>query len=50
MTLAQLANALTRGAVIVRDVNAVQRGRVTQRIGNRLIGKAFGRTMRGRWF
>lgn len=50
MTLSQLARLLSRGAVITRDVNAVRRGRVAQRVGNRLMGKAIGRTMRGRWF
>lgn len=50
MTLSQFASALSRAAVIARDVNAVRRGRAAERVGNRLIGKALGRAMRGRWF
>lgn len=49
MTLARLARALNRGAVLARDANAVKRGRVPQRIGNRLVARAIGRAMRGRW-
>lgn len=50
MTLSQLANVLSKAAVYTRDANAVKRNRVPQRVGNRIIGKAIGKAMRGRWF
>lgn len=49
MTLSRLAAALTRGARLVRDVNAVRRGRVRQRLVNRAIGRFVGRTLRPVW-
>lgn len=49
MTLSQLARALSRGAVLARDVNAVRRRRVRERIINRGLGYALGRASRGMW-
>lgn len=49
MTLSKFASVLTRGARIVRDVNAVRRGRIVQRAENRLIGRLFGRLTRKAW-
>lgn len=49
MTLSRLAHLLTRGAQIVRDVNAVRRGRVRQRAENRAIGRIVGRGLRRIW-
>lgn len=45
-----LASALGRAAILARDANAVSRGRVTKRVGNRVIGGIMSRAMRGRWF
>lgn len=50
MTLSQLARALGKAAVYTRDINAVRRGRVAERVGNRLMGRTINRAMRGRWF
>lgn len=49
MTLAKFARALSRGAVLARDVNAARRGRVPERVANRTMGWALGRLMRGVW-
>lgn len=49
MNLSQLARFLHRAEVITRDVNAVKKGRVVQRVENRIIGRAVGRAMRGLW-
>lgn len=50
MTLSQFASLLGRAAIYTRDINAVRRGRVAERLGNRVIGGTFSRLMRGRWF
>lgn len=50
MTLSQFASALGRAAIITRDINAVRRGRIAERVGNRVIGGTISRFMRGRWF
>lgn len=49
MTLGQLASIMTRGAQIVRDVNAVKRGRVVQRVENKIIGRLVSRQLRRVW-
>ncbi len=36
-------------SVLLGDVRAVQTGRIGQRIGNRLIGRAISGFMRGKW-
>jgi hypothetical protein len=48
-TLSKLARGLARAAVLVRDVNAVQRGRIVERLTNRVIGRLLGRATRGVW-
>lgn len=49
MTLGSLAQLFIRAARVLRDVNAVRRGRIWQRIANRLIGKGIGRASRPLW-
>lgn len=49
MTLGRFASLLTRGARIARDVNAVRRGRVVERVENRLLGRFAGRLLRKVW-
>lgn len=50
MTLSQLARLLGKASVYTRDANAISRGRITQRVGNRIVGRAISSAMRGRWF
>lgn len=40
---------LGKAATLSRDAEAVARGRVGQRIANRLIGRAIGKMTRGLW-
>jgi hypothetical protein len=47
VNLSKLARALTRAAVITRDVNAVRRGRIGQRLDTRMVGRQVGRLTRG---
>jgi hypothetical protein len=49
MTLSRFATGLNRWARIARDVNAVRRGRIGQRLVNRAIGRTVGRLLRGVW-
>lgn len=49
MTLSKLARALGKAAVITRDVNAVARGRIGQRIVNRVVGRKVAKVMRSVW-
>jgi hypothetical protein len=49
MTLSQLARLLGKAATITRDVNAIKRGRVQERIYNRAIGRVNSRIMRKFW-
>jgi hypothetical protein len=49
MTLAQLARLLGKASVYARDVNAVARGRVGERLANRVIGRAVSRALRRVW-
>lgn len=49
MTLSRFASVLTRSARLVRDVNAVRRGRVVQRVENRVLGRLAGRVLRKVW-
>jgi hypothetical protein len=49
MTISGFARLLSRGAVLARDVNAVKRGRVPERIVNRAMAKGLGALMRGVW-
>ncbi len=46
MTLSRLARMFGKAAVIVRDVNAVKRGRVGRRVYNRAVGRTFGKLLR----
>ena len=50
MTLGQVARLLGKASVYTRDVNAVAKGRVPQRVGNRIVGRAVSKALRGRWF
>lgn len=43
MTIGKIRTFLYKTAKILGDVNAVKRGRVKQRVKNRLIGKFTGR-------
>lgn len=47
--LSKLARILGKLSVYTRDVNAVSRGRVPQRVANRVIGRAASRAMRKVW-
>lgn len=49
MTLSKLGRLFNTAGKITRDVNAVKRGRVPQRVTNRVIGKAVGSLMRNVW-
>lgn len=49
MTLNRLASLLFRASVRVRDVQAVRRHRVAQRLVNRAMGRTFGRATRRLW-
>lgn len=49
MNLSKLARTLGKASVVVRDVNAVQRGRIGQRVVNRVAGRAASKLMRGVW-
>ena len=48
MTLSQLARLLGKASVYTRDINAVKRGRIAQRVGNRVVGRTISSAMR--WF
>lgn len=41
--------ATQRATVVLGDVNAAQRGRLPQRVANRLIGRGVARVLRGKW-
>lgn len=49
MTLQQFARLLHLTQRTVRDVDAVRKGRVGERVANRLIGKVAGNVLRGVW-
>jgi len=49
VSLSKIASAFHRAEVTTRDVQAVRRGRVPQRVVNRVTGKAVGRIMRRVW-
>lgn len=49
MNLSKLARALGKVAVYVRDANAVKRGRIGERVANRVIGRAVNKIMRKVW-
>lgn len=49
MNLSKLARRLGKAAVVVRDVNAVNRGRVPERVANRIMGRAANWAMRRWW-
>ncbi|MGB9664506.1 MAG: hypothetical protein ACPL25_06270 [Ignavibacteria bacterium] len=46
MTINKVRSILYLIARILGDVNAVQKGKIGQRIGRRVLGKFFGRLMR----
>lgn len=50
MNLSKLARLFGQAAVVTRDVNAVKRGRIVQRIGNRVVGRAISKSTRRLWF
>lgn len=50
MTLNKLSRWLFLASRTARDVNAVRRGKVAQRVGNRIMGRATSKLMRGVWF
>ena len=49
MTINTIRSVLYKVAKILGDVNAVKRGKITQRIGRRIAGKITGRLL-GRFF
>lgn len=49
MSLSKLARWLGKASVRTRDVNAVAKGRVPQRVANRVMGRAASRAMRKLW-
>ncbi|MGC5617474.1 hypothetical protein [Georgenia sp. Z1491] len=50
MSLNKLSRFLHLTNRTVRDVNAVKRGRIGRRIGNRFLGRFTSRLMRRAWF
>lgn len=48
-TLNRLSRFLFLSNRAVRDANAIQRGKIVQRVGNRVAGRALSSVMRGRW-
>jgi hypothetical protein len=49
MTINSLRRALIKSSVVLGDINAVMRGKIVQRIGNRMIGRAVRKLTRGVW-
>lgn len=49
MTLQHLARLFNRCAAYTRDVNALRRGRIVQRVENRIIGRIVMRVLRKVW-
>ena len=49
MNLSRLARVFGKASVYTRDVNAVARGRLGERLANRLLGRAVSRALRGVW-
>lgn len=47
MTIGQIRSLLYGTARFLGDVNAVKRGKVPERIGRRIVGKATGRLIGG---
>jgi hypothetical protein len=45
----KLARTLGKASVLARDVNAVQRGRVGQRLVNRVVGRQVNKLTKGLW-
>lgn len=50
MNLNTLSRILHLTNRTVRDVNAIQRGKIGQRIGNRVMGRLVSKAMKGAWF
>lgn len=50
MSLNKLSRLLHVTNRTVRDVNAVKRGKVAQRVGNRVMGRATSNLMKRAWF
>mgnify|MGYP001578084603 FL=1 len=50
MTIGKLIRVLMRSVVILRDVNAVRKGRVHKRIYNKMAGRMVGRLTRKVWW
>lgn len=46
MKINKFRSKLYKTAKVLGDVNAVQKGKVTRRIGVRVVGKMFGQLMR----
>lgn len=49
MTLPQWARLFGKASVYTRDVNAVARGRLPERLANRVMGRVVSRAMRRVW-
>ena len=49
MNFSRLARNLDKAARISRDINAVRRGRVTERLTNRITGRLIRKATRGLW-
>lgn len=49
MTLSKLARILGKTSIYARDINAVKRGRIGQRITNRIIGRIVNKGMKNVW-
>jgi hypothetical protein len=47
--LSELARILGKASVYSRDANAVARGRLLERLANRVMGRAVSRGMRRLW-
>lgn len=49
MNLSKLARLFGKAAVYTRDVNAVKRGRVKERVANRVMGRLASKLMGRLW-
>jgi hypothetical protein len=50
MTLNQLSRKLVKANTLIRDVNAVKRGKIAQRLVNRALARGVNRSMRRVWW
>lgn len=49
MSLSKLARLLGKASVYTRDVNAIAKGRASERLANRIMGRLASKAMRKVW-